>query len=262
MSPSRFSWWLLPASLVIAALFSTTSHSDSPAAVPGVFTEKAILGIKPTKDQMLSGEAAAWKQAFGKCPEANHQLPVRVGEPRLTTTKEKQAPSGALVEVTTLEIDFACGSCGGKTCPFAQYCVDVTTTATCEDAPPAKVAFSCAPAPGYAAADRHLRCTALKVDPTNLEAALPARIKMTTVVSGKDTVADVLARMHASVDTRGKLHDSTGKDIAFYERTGCWGNPPANYQDILRKQDSEIQQLKKTSIVVEISCNPSGHPIP
>lgn len=264
MSTSLLSWWLLPASIVVAvASFSATSHSDpnaqrTPANAAAVFTFKSLLGIKPTKDQIRASEAALWKLAFDKCPVANHVPPVRVGDSRLTIAKEKQAPSGAFAEATTLEMDFECGTCGGRECPFAQYCVDKTTHATCEVALPPAVAFNCIPATGYTVADRHMRCTALKVDPTNLAVALPTWVKMTSVVSGKDRVADILARLHASVDPGGKLRDSTGKEIVFFALTGCWGNEPKNASDIMRKQEVELQQLRKTSTVVEISCAPSG----
>ncbi len=56
---------------------------------------------------------------------------------------------------------------------------------------------------------------------------------------------------------KGKLVDASGKEIRFYRLAGCWGNPPADYQEILAGQRSEIEELKKRYRVVEIECNPS-----
>lgn len=33
-----------------------------------------------------------------------------------------------------------------------------------------------------------------------------------------------------------KLVDGTGREVYFYQLTGCWGNAPFNYQAILAKQ--------------------------
>ena len=58
---------------------------------------------------------------------------------------------------------------------------------------------------------------------------------------------------------RGKrLVDARGKQIHFYRLTGCWGNPPENYQEILDNQQRELTRLRRRYRVVEISCNPSG----
>lgn len=58
---------------------------------------------------------------------------------------------------------------------------------------------------------------------------------------------------------RGKrLVDARGRQIHFYRLTGCWGNPPENYQEILDEQQRELTQLRRRFRVVEISCNPSG----
>ena len=58
---------------------------------------------------------------------------------------------------------------------------------------------------------------------------------------------------------RGKrLVDARGKPIHFYRLTGCWGNPPENYQEILENQRQELARLRRRYRVIEISCNPSG----
>ena len=58
---------------------------------------------------------------------------------------------------------------------------------------------------------------------------------------------------------RGKrLLDARGKQIHFYRLTGCWGNPPENYQEILDNQQRELTRLRRHYSVVEISWNPGG----
>jgi hypothetical protein len=52
--------------------------------------------------------------------------------------------------------------------------------------------------------------------------------------------------------------DAKGKQIHFYRLTGCWGNPPENYQEILDNQQQELARLRRCYRVIEISCNPSG----
>ena len=46
------------------------------------------------------------------------------------------------------------------------------------------------------------------------------------------TVYDKLKQLRAKC--RGqKVMDPRGREIHFYRLTGCWGNPPENYQEIL-----------------------------
>ncbi len=52
----------------------------------------------------------------------------------------------------------------------------------------------------------------------------------------KVTVEQKLNELKATCNSDNKLVDGNGKQINFYPLTGCWGNPPFNYQDILRKQ--------------------------
>jgi len=101
-------------------------------------------------------------------------------------------------------------------------------------------------------------------------ACLPKDIKPTDVVSTemrrsakgpreikKITVAQKLKELNARC-SRGKLIDPNGKQIYFYRMIGCWGNPPADYQEILKQQDIELENLRKRYHVVEMTCNPSG----
>lgn len=77
----------------------------------------------------------------------------------------------------------------------------------------------------------------------------------------KVTVGDRLADLRAHCED-GHLVDGNGREIYFYRLTGCWGNPPFNYREILRKQSDELEKLKSQFTVIEMTCNPSGIPIP
>jgi hypothetical protein len=99
---------------------------------------------------------------------------------------------------------------------------------------------------------------------------LPDDIKATDVVSvqvvkpgatggeaKRVTVEQELIAMKARCD-KGKLLDASGKEVRFYRLVGCWGNPPADYQEILAHQTEEIEKLKKKYTVIEMTCNPEG----
>lgn len=77
----------------------------------------------------------------------------------------------------------------------------------------------------------------------------------------KVTVSETLKTIGAKC-RKGKLIDTAGKQIHFYRMKGCWGNPPQEYQEILGRQRSELEALRKRYHVVEITCNPWGVPIP
>ena len=103
---------------------------------------------------------------------------------------------------------------------------------------------------------------------SSVEKCLPPDIQITDVVSvappsedgkpGKPvTVRQRLLQLKARC--RGqKLVDARGREIRFYHLTGCWGNPPADYEEILENQRREIQDLKKRYTLIEMTCNPSG----
>jgi hypothetical protein len=96
-------------------------------------------------------------------------------------------------------------------------------------------------------------------------ACLPQSIKPETVVSTLRvssakgevvkavTVKDTLAKLKARCK-RGKLVDGTGREIRFVELIGCWGNPPADYEEQMKRQAEELDRLKKSYTVVEIPC--------
>jgi hypothetical protein len=101
------------------------------------------------------------------------------------------------------------------------------------------------------------------------QACLPPDVKADEVISvqtvassskgekvKKVTVKQRLIEMKARC-RNGKLLDRSGKEIRFYRLAGCWGNPPADYQEILASQRAEIEELRKRYTVVEIECMPS-----
>ena len=80
-------------------------------------------------------------------------------------------------------------------------------------------------------------------------------VETATPVTVKQTLKKLKARC-----SHGKLLDRKGKQIRFYAMQGCWGNPPADYLEILEQQRKEIADLKKKYTVIEMTCNPSGMP--
>lgn len=106
---------------------------------------------------------------------------------------------------------------------------------------------------------------------TDWQKCLPDNIKPDEVISvergnyGKAlrrlTVRQRLQQLKARC-RKGKLVDSHGRGIYFYKLTGCWGNPPADYLEILERQRREISNLKKRYTVIEMTCNPSSQLIP
>jgi hypothetical protein len=71
------------------------------------------------------------------------------------------------------------------------------------------------------------------------------------------TVKERLTELKARCK-KGSLVDGRGREIYFYRLTGCRGNPPDNYQEILERQRSEISRLRKRHMVIEMTCNSSG----
>jgi hypothetical protein len=98
---------------------------------------------------------------------------------------------------------------------------------------------------------------------------LPPDIKPDTIVETKpiksmvgiryikETVVQRLDKMKARCKA-GKLVDPKGREIRFYQLQDCWGNPPADYLEIVERQQSELKELRKKFTVIEITCNPSG----
>ncbi len=53
---------------------------------------------------------------------------------------------------------------------------------------------------------------------------------------------------------KGRLVDGKGRQVRLYQLTGCWGNPPEDYQEILERQRRELIKLRKRYTVVEVPC--------
>lgn len=99
---------------------------------------------------------------------------------------------------------------------------------------------------------------------------LPEGIKLTDVVSAQIISSDASGSVTKKIVVeqklielkaqckKGRLVDSKGREIYFYKLTGCWGNPPEGYEEILERQRKEIEELKKQYTVVEMTCNPDG----
>jgi hypothetical protein len=89
---------------------------------------------------------------------------------------------------------------------------------------------------------------------------LPKDVRLAEVVSygggGKEniTVEKKLLEMKARC-RNGKLVDARNKEIRFF-RGNCWGSPPRDYLEILKRKRQELEKLKKTYSVIEIMCNP------
>jgi hypothetical protein len=107
-------------------------------------------------------------------------------------------------------------------------------------------------------------------DPS-LARCLPSGVRLGDIVESKPaglhpqfndrvTVGRKLAELNASC-SGGKLRDGSGREILFYRVRGCWGNPPVDYRDILKRQRKELHELRERYTVIEMTCNPSGRPI-
>ena len=98
--------------------------------------------------------------------------------------------------------------------------------------------------------------------PSVFAKCLPVGIKLSNIVEAvngrKITVEQKLRELNATCDRGSQLSDGKGRPIAFYHLQGCWGYPPPNYQEIMQKQQREIERLKQRHAVIEMTCNPSG----
>lgn len=105
---------------------------------------------------------------------------------------------------------------------------------------------------------------------TSESSCLPEAIQLTDVVSATlqgdnlvktVTVSEKLKELQAACQN-GKLVDSLGKEIRFYQLQGCWGTPPPNYSEIMQTQAEELSALEKQYTVITMTCNPGGIPYP
>ena len=92
-------------------------------------------------------------------------------------------------------------------------------------------------------------------DDTSLEdlVSAPPPKSGTQTASKPVTVRTALSRLKARCK-KGKLVTGSGREIRFYHLIGCWGNPPDDYQEQLKRQEQELQRLRKKYTVVEIPC--------
>lgn len=95
----------------------------------------------------------------------------------------------------------------------------------------------------------------------SLSDCLPKDVKSTDIVSfsldskvKNTTVKDELTRLKAKC-ANGKLVDANGKEIRFF-RPSCWGNPPADAQEISERERKELEELKEKYTVIVFRCNP------
>ena len=86
---------------------------------------------------------------------------------------------------------------------------------------------------------------------------MSAQLVKSRMAIKKITVEQRLIELDARCEN-GKLIDAEGKEIYFYRLKGCWGNPPADYQEILKQQNEELEKLRKRYVVIEMTCNPEG----
>ncbi|HXU39664.1 MAG TPA: hypothetical protein VN937_25145 [Blastocatellia bacterium] len=103
--------------------------------------------------------------------------------------------------------------------------------------------------------------------PQSFSGCLPESIKPADVVTSrlvesskavkKVTVEEKLIQLKASCKN-GRLVDAAGREIRFFRLEGCWGNPPADYQEILQRQSDELDRLKRHYTVIEMTCNADG----
>ena len=105
-----------------------------------------------------------------------------------------------------------------------------------------------------------VQCLPESVKPTDVVSTTLVQTDGGTLVE-KITVEQKLTELKANC-RNGKLVDGAGTEIYFYKLTGCWGNPPRNYQEILERQEADVAKLRKQYTVIEMTCNPSGLPIP
>jgi len=102
---------------------------------------------------------------------------------------------------------------------------------------------------------------------TDISSCLSKGVALDTIVSAdfkganKISVSQKLTSLRASCQ-HGQLVDKGDKPIKFYNLTGCWGNPPPNYLQIMADQDQAIKNLQTQYTVITITCDSSGIPIP
>ena len=99
---------------------------------------------------------------------------------------------------------------------------------------------------------------------------LPPTLKPTDIVSAervgdppeilKVTVEEKLIQLKARC-MNGQLLVAAGREIRFY-RIHCFGAPTAYAIETMRREQDELEALRKKYTVIEMTCDPSGKPRP
>jgi hypothetical protein len=100
-------------------------------------------------------------------------------------------------------------------------------------------------------------CTCLPKDIERLDVVSVQNTRPGGPAGKKITVEQKLSELKARC-RKGRLVDASGKEIYFYHLQGCWGNPPADSEDVLKQQASELERLRRRYRVIEMTCNPDG----
>ena len=94
-------------------------------------------------------------------------------------------------------------------------------------------------------------------------ACLPKDFQLTDIVSYRKkqksedkqiTIEDKLVELNAHCKA-DKLIDSKGKEIRFF-KFSCFGNPPENIDEIVKKEHQILDTLQKKYRVIVIECDP------
>ena len=108
----------------------------------------------------------------------------------------------------------------------------------------------------FSAGDAHaqvLKCLPPDIRPETVVGSVSVKQKDGSTIVRYVTVGETLKNIGARC--RGsKLVDRKGCEIRIFNMKGCWGNPPADYLEILDDQKKEIQKLKKKFTVIEVGC--------
>jgi len=89
---------------------------------------------------------------------------------------------------------------------------------------------------------------------------LPKDVRADEIVSyglkgkRKITVEKELGEIKARC-RNGKLVDAKGREVRFFRRS-CWGNPPPDYLEIQKRENEELDKLKRRYTVIVFGCNP------
>jgi hypothetical protein len=89
---------------------------------------------------------------------------------------------------------------------------------------------------------------------------LPKDVNLTDAVTAErsDTADMTVEKKLSALKARcrkGKLVDGKRREIRFF-KFDCWGNPPADYQEIQKQQQTELAKLKKRYNVIVLKCDP------